>query len=122
MADDINKKITLDVQVKSNAQEQITALDGLQTAARGIGKALATVGKELNSAKTQVASPPNENPFKNFFSNILSYYKKNQKIISEAEKNATTATNANKLNAAKTTDDQVVASARAAQTKMRSSA
>ncbi len=122
MADDINKKITIDVQVNTNAQDQATAFDNLTTSVGAVGKAVAAAEKQINSSKTQIASPPSENPFKNFFSNILGYYKNNQKSISDSAKKAQDATNANVLSTTQATNDKVAANAKTNQDKMRTSA
>ncbi|MGZ3945216.1 MAG: hypothetical protein ACXVJB_09750 [Mucilaginibacter sp.] len=122
MADDINKKITIDVQVNTNAQEQTSLFDSLRTAVGSIGKAAAAAQKEVSATKAQIAAPPSENPFKNFFSNILGYYKKSQQNIQDSEKKSQESMGADKVKTAQTTDAQVVASAKSAQDKIRSSA
>jgi len=122
MADDINKKITIDVQVNTNAQEQTALFDNLRTAVGSIGKAAAAAQKEVSATKAQIAAPPSENPFKNFFSNILGYYKKSQQNIQDSEKKSQESMGADKVKTAQTTDEQVVASAKSAQDKIRSSA
>ncbi|MGZ3767391.1 MAG: hypothetical protein ACXVA2_22190 [Mucilaginibacter sp.] len=122
MADDINKKITIDVQVNTNAQEQTALFDNLRTAVGSIGKAAAAAEKEVSATKAQIAAPPSENPFKNFFSNILGYYKKSQQNIQDSEKKSQESMGADKVKTAQTTDAQVVASAKSAQDKIRSSA
>jgi len=122
MADDINKKITVDVQVNTNAQEQTALFDNLRTAVGSIGKAAAAAQKEVSATKAQIAAPPSENPFKNFFSNILGYYKKSQQNIQDSEKKSQESMGADKVKTAQTTDEQVVASAKSAQDKIRSSA
>jgi len=122
MADDFNKKITIDVQVNTNAQEQTALFDNLRTAVGGIGKAAAAAGKEVSASKAQMATPPDENPFKNFFSNILSYYKKNQKSMSDSAKTTQNAIGTNAVTTAQAADAKVVAGAKSAQDKIRTSA
>ena len=79
MADDINKKITIDVQVNSDVQEQITALGNLQTAAGSAGAAIAAALKAAKSANTQMATPPSENPFKKLLQQYIELLQKDAK-------------------------------------------
>lgn len=117
MADDINKKISIDIQVNTDAQKQVdqykTSFDNLRTAISSIGKPLAEMSKEMDAAKEAMAKSavPDESIFKKIFGNILGYYKKNQKIISD------TTTDSAAKDAAK-----VVASAKSAQDKIKAAA
>jgi hypothetical protein len=122
MADDINKKITIDVLINSNAQDQTTVFENLRTAVSGIGKAAAVAEKEVSATKAQMAAPPSENAFKTFFSNILGYYKQKQKSVTDSEKKSQDGINDNTLSTIQATNDKVVANTKSSQDKIRTSA
>lgn len=122
MADDINKKITIDVQVNSNAQEQATALNNLLTTITNVKDASKDVPKQTAEINKQLATSPDESSFKKFFSNILGYYKKNQKSTVDSDKNSQNTIAANATKTAQTTADKVVTTAKSAQDKIRASA
>ncbi|MBS1519543.1 MAG: hypothetical protein JST50_00995 [Bacteroidetes bacterium] len=80
MADDIKKTIKIDVQVNSNAQEQ---LDNIKKGAGAIGEAVGTgVQAGVKEASDQVQKTGNgifsffSDGFKKAFSNVIGYYKK----------------------------------------------
>lgn len=122
MADDINKKITIDVQVNSNAQEQATALNNLLTTITNVKDASKDVPKQTAEINKQLATSPDESLFKKFFSNILGYYKKNQKSIADSDKNSQNTIAANATKTAQATADKAVTTAKSAQDKIRTSA
>ncbi len=117
MADDINKKISIDIQVNTDAQKQVdqykTSFDNLRTAISSIGKPLAEMSKEMDAAKEGMAKSavPDESIFKKIFGNILGYYKKNQKIISDTTADSATKDAAKVVVSAKSAQDKIKAAA-----------
>ncbi len=122
MANDLNKKISIDVQVNSNAQEQTTAIKSLQQALAGIGKSSDDAKKGIDGIKGQLSAPPDINPFKNFFSNILGFYRTTQKSMSDSAQKTQDTISTNTLKSSQNTDAKVLANAQNNQAKIRASA
>ncbi|MFB9842998.1 coiled-coil domain-containing protein [Mucilaginibacter ginsenosidivorans] len=81
MADDINKKITVDVQVNTDAQSQVdqyqTAFDNLRISINKLGKPIGDLSKNINSLGKEVSK---------YTDSIVDLAKQNQEFNSTGEK------------------------------------
>ncbi len=107
MAEDLNKKISIDVQLNSNAQEQTNAFNNLRQALADIGKVSGDAKKGIEMVQGQMSGPPDIKPFKAFLNNMLGFYKSTQKSMAES---------------AQITDGKVLANAQSTQAKIQASA
>lgn len=140
MADDIKKKITIDVQVNTGNLDQVnkyaSGLQNISDAATGATKSTGEAAGALKKMNDSMSKPPDENIFKRIFSNVISYYKQgqsdaNKSAITDAQKKNTQIATNTKISqdqtntaivaADKKTNDQVVANAKASQDKIRAS-